>query len=177
MGIYELILVALAIGMDSFSVSVGIGVTGIDDSNKIFKFSLITGVLHFLLPLVGLYLGTQLSGYLGQFATYFGAGVLILLGINMIRENHKETKIEFKLIGTELLLIPLSVSLDALTIGFGLGTLGMSVLEAATFFGAVAFLMTILGLTLGNVLGAISSKFDLVGGVILIGLGVKLLIF
>ncbi|GAB6099499.1 manganese efflux pump MntP family protein [Halanaerocella petrolearia] len=176
MNIYELVLIALAIGMDSFSVSIGVGVAGVDDSKKVIKFSLIIGLLHLVLPLVGLYLGTQLSRYLGQVATYLGAGVLILLGINMVREDGEE-ETEFKLTGAELILIPISVSLDALTVGFGLGALGAGIVQAAIFFGAVAFLMTILGLTLGDALGAVMAKLELVGGLILIGLGIKTFVF
>ncbi|GAB6137286.1 manganese efflux pump MntP [Halanaerobaculum tunisiense] len=176
MGSYEVVLVALAIGMDSFSLSIGLGVSGIKNNKKILKFSLVVAVLHFLLPVIGLYLGSQLSHYLGQVANYLGAGVLLFLGFNMMKEDDQITR-DFSLTGTGLILLSLSVSLDALTVGLGLGALGARMIQVAIFFGAVAFLLTIVGITIGDAVGRVVAKLQFVGGLILLGLGVKLLAF
>ena len=175
MSFYEIIFVAIALGMDSFSLSVGVGI-GEVKKYDLLKFGLVVGFLHLILPLIGLYLGKRLGMYLGQLATYLGGIILILLGVKILREAFYEGEVETTIVGIGIVLLPLTVSLDALTVGFSLGTLVVQALPVALFFGAVAFMMTMIGATLGDRLGYVFEKADFFGGIILIILGVKMIV-
>ncbi|MCK8828030.1 manganese efflux pump MntP family protein [Natroniella acetigena] len=176
MGFYEIIFIGIALGMDTLPLSIGVGIGGVN-KDQALKFSLLVGVLHITLPLFGLYIGGLLGSYLGEIADYIGAAVLILLGVHMIYEELKEEQLEIKLEGTGFFLLPLSVSLDALAVGFSLGALGAEIYQIAIYFGAVALAMTTIGLTLGDRLGSVIKRAGLVGGAILIGFGFKMMFF
>ncbi|WP_408955446.1 manganese efflux pump MntP family protein [Natroniella sp. ANB-PHB2] len=174
MGFYEIIFIGIALGMDALPLGIGVGIGGVN-KRQALKFSLLVGALHIILPLFGLYIGALLGSYLGEIADYIGATVLILLGIHMIYEELKEDQLEIKLEGMGFFLLPLSVSLDALTVGFSLGALGVEVYQMAIYFGAVALAMTTIGLTLGDRMGSVIKRAGLIGGAILIGFGIKMI--
>lgn len=175
MNIWALLGLAIALGTDSFSVCLGIGTTRIA-AKKIFFMSAVIGVFHIFMPLLGIWLGNILGKVAGDMASIIGALILIFLGAKMIYDNlygSSEEEIGFNYTSLSgILLLALSVSLDALSIGFSLGTLGAAFI-AVFIFGAAAFLMSAAGLLLGRKIGIIIGKrAELLGGIILLGLGV-----
>ncbi|MCK8824596.1 manganese efflux pump MntP [Fuchsiella alkaliacetigena] len=177
MSFYEISLLAVVLAMDSFSVSIGIGVQD-TSSTELLKFSFLVAIFHVVLPLLGLYIGGLVGTFFGQAANYLGSVFLMLLGINMIRKDFQaetEELEESQLQGANLYLIPLSVSIDTLTIGFSLGAVGVISLNVALFFGGVAFLMTIGGAVVGRQLGKVVTRTGLWAGLILLGLGLRML--
>lgn len=162
--------------MDAFSLSVGVGMNT-SSRVKLGAFSLIVGLFHILMTYLGLKFGHLVGGLIGESAIYIGGGILVILGVKMIREESSKGQNPFtNLGGLSLLLLPLTVSIDALTVGFGLGAVGMTPLLAALFFGVIAFLLTIIGLLLGDMVGNYLSKSGLIGGFILLLLGLKMVL-
>ncbi|MDS1030349.1 manganese efflux pump MntP family protein [Bacillota bacterium LX-D] len=176
-------LVAVALGTDAFSMAVGIGLVGIKWRRIIF-ISLLICAFHIFMPLIGLFLGSLLGKAIGRFASFIGAIVLLFIGIQMLREGLKSNK-ELTNVAEaipkaynslwEVMILALSVSLDALTVGFGLGTIQVSLQLTVLIMGLVAGLMTATGFLLGKKLGHwLGEKAQIIGGLILVLIGVKM---
>lgn len=178
LGFFTVLLIAVALGMDAFSLSIGVGMQGIT-TYRSGQLSAIIGILHVILPLLGIYLGQALGTVAGNIAGYVGAGVLIILGAKMIYEEFTEEEESMdKLSGWQFVVLPVSVSLDSLSIGFSLGTFGVGQLIFVTgTFGIVAALMTLAGIFLGTRIGHTVEKTSILGGGILVILGLKMLFF
>ncbi|HAP93186.1 MAG TPA: manganese efflux pump MntP [Desulfotomaculum sp.] len=173
-----LFLLALALGTDAFSLCLGIGMAGIT-RRQIIMISLSVLAFHIIMPLAGWQIGGVAGKLLGQAASVAGALLLLYLGVRMIWHALRgDSAIAPRIVllkGWGVLLIGLGVSMDALAVGFTLGTQGVSLLLTALVFGLVAGLMTLCGLLLGRWLGyRIGERAQLVGGVVLVGIGVKL---
>ena len=178
LSIITLLLLALALGTDAFSLCLGIGLARVS-AGQIALLSFSVLVFHILMPLAGWQIGEAAGRFLGQAAGILGAFVLLYLGGRMIWQSLRSGCAAVpKIILIKdwgLLLLALSVSVDALAVGFTLGTRGTSLLLIVFTFGIIAGLMTLSGLLLGRWLGRwIGERAQLVGGVILIGIGVKL---
>ncbi|MDO7786819.1 manganese efflux pump MntP [Desulforamulus aquiferis] len=177
MSLLTLLALAVALGSDAFSLCVGIGMAGVN-KRQIAIISLTVLVFHIFMPLLGWYAGGFLGERIGRAAGIAGAALLVYLGVKMIWDVYKAENEgpHFVITNTGgLLLLSASVSLDALSVGFTLGTQQVSLLLAAGIIGLVAGLMTLAGLTLGKYIGGwIGDKAQLVGGVILAGIGIKL---
>jgi len=184
-------IVAIALGLDAFSVALCLGLSGISRTFKL-QFIGVVSILHVLLPLTGLYLGLAAGNLAGKWAAIIGALVLAFIGQQMIREGlakeevmcFREARVKMErndriALGgwTAVLVLGLSVSVDALVAGFGLGITRVSILSTVVIMGVVAGLMTGLGW-----LGAkycselIGKRAEAVGGVLLILLALKILV-
>ena len=178
LSLITLLLLALALGTDAFSLCLGIGLAGVS-LTQIAMISFSVLAFHILMPLAGWQIGEVAGRFLGQAAGIVGALVLLYLGVRMIRQSLPGgCAAAPKIVLVKdwgLLLLALSVSMDALAVGFTLGTRGTNLLLTVFTFGIVAGLMTLSGLLLGRWLGRwIGGRAQLAGGVILIGIGVKL---
>lgn len=188
--ITAVLLLALALGMDAFSAAVGLGITGIRPRHAVI-FLAAVALFHVVMPLGGWILGTLAGHAVGELARIFGASVLILMGalglVEVIRTgivtgNQGVVKApvtpgwqsERGLSG--LLILAGSVSLDALSVGFGLGTIGGNLLFTIVIFGATAGIMAGAGFLLGHRLGYwLGNKADVVGALIIIVIGINML--
>lgn len=190
MNYLSVLLVSIALGIDAFSVAISIGLAGIRKKEFILV-SLTVTIFHILMPLLGLSLGAYLGRMAGPVASVIGALVLIAIGLNTLwsslGEIRKETgppvnrnKSGAINLGNpvSLVLLAVSVSLDALTVGFGLGALQIDLLITVLTMGAVAGIMTAGGLYFGNRLNySFGEKAEILGGIILILIGIKFLIW
>jgi len=186
MSLLAILMVAFALGIDAFSLSIGIGLSGVK-RQQIYLVSMVVAVFHIFMPLVGLYLGQILGSYVGPIAGTFGAIVLIFIGIQTLWEQIKkrQTNLKFTSNGFDaisisspisLMLMAASVSLDALTAGFGLGALRVDLTLTVITMGIVAGIMTFGGLVFGKNLNRfVDEKAELLSGIILIAIGIKLL--
>lgn len=178
MSLGTLMMLAVALGTDAFSMSLGIGISGVV-RRQIVIISLTVLAFHIAMPLAGWYVGELVGNLLGQAAAIAGALLLIYLGIRMIRaywcpDDNDQFKI--LLINTwGLFVLAASVSMDALSVGFTLGTRQVDLLLTALVIGLVAGLMTVSGLLLGRFVGhRTGQKAVLVGGLILVAIGIRL---
>jgi len=176
------LLVSIALGIDAFSVAIGIGLLGVK-WREVFLVSGTVSIFHVFMPLIGLYLGTYLGKIAGPIASTIGALVLLAIGLNMLWDSIRETNTQKRPVldlksTLSLVLMAGSVSLDALTVGFGLGTLKVDLLLTVVTMGITAGLMTATGLIFGYKLSRfVGSKASMLGGMILVMLGLKLLIW
>ncbi|MBN8433567.1 manganese efflux pump MntP [Priestia flexa] len=171
-----LVIMAFALGMDAFSVGLGMGLVRLR-FRQIFYIGVIIGLFHIWMPLLGMFIGKLLSDKLGMLATYGGGVLLLILGIQMIYSSFKRDEEPFiKPVGWGLIIFALSVSLDSFSVGLSLGIFGARTFLTIMIFGVVSMLLTWLGLLFGRrVQGWLGSYSEALGGSILLAFGIKLL--
>lgn len=158
--------------MDAFSLSLIYGTQGINKKNKII-LSIIVGEYHFIMPLIGLYIGTLITRKL-VFNTSFLVGIILsLISIEMIISSFKNKEEKFLQSIAGYFLFGLSVSVDSLTTGIGLPVITDNYFLSAIIFSLISLIFTYIGLNLGNKLNKKYGKYStLIGGSILLILGI-----
>lgn len=179
MSLITLVVLAVALGTDAFSLCVGIGLAGVN-RRQIIMVSLTVLVFHIAMPLIGWLVGEFAGGLLGRVAAILGSLLLIYLGVKMVwetwRQRLEQTPVRVNVSAGGLLLLGASVSMDALSVGFTLGTHQVNLLLTAGIIGLVAGIMTFTGLVFGRFVGGwVGEKAQLLGGLVLIGIGVKMM--
>lgn len=173
-----LILMAFALGMDAFSVGLGMGMFKLR-LRQIFKIGITIGIFHVWMPLLGMIAGKFLSDQFGTIATYIGGALLLLLGVQMIWSSFKseESSTVITPVGFGLIVFAFSVSLDSFSVGLTLGIYRAKTILVLMCFGIAATILTWTGLLIGrkfqNWLGNYSEAL---GGSILLAFGLKLLL-
>ncbi len=171
------IAVSIALGMDAFSFSLALGLIGIKNNTAI-RLALTVAVFHVFMPLLGLWAGQKLGTLFGDVAIGIGAVILLWLGSKMIISGIKggETKSNIpSLKGLGIYALAGSVSLDALSVGFSLGTFVTNIIPATLIMGFTAGIMTGGGIILGRRVGTwLGSKAEALGGIILVLIGLKM---
>ncbi len=174
---FTLFVMAFALGMDAFSIGLGMGLIQLR-MKQIFYIGLTIGIFHFIMPLLGIGMGRLLSAKFGMFATYVGGALLLFLGVQMIYSSFKKGEdILIKPVGLGLIVFALSVSLDSFSVGLSLGIFGAKTLLTVIVFGAVSMILTWISLLLGRrVQGLLGAYSEVLGGSILLAFGIKLLL-
>ncbi|GAB7387882.1 manganese efflux pump MntP family protein [Bacillaceae bacterium] len=175
-----LFMIATALGMDAFSLGIGIGMAGIR-LRHVVKISMTIGLFHILMPLIGIFVGMYLTSFIGDIATYVGGLILILLGSHMLWDSlvgEEATAARAgRATGWGLLLFAFSVSLDALSVGFSFGLIDTDIVLAVSMFGVMGTVMAGSGLILGRRMGDwVGDYGEALGGLILLAFGIKFLL-
>ncbi|WP_078556977.1 manganese efflux pump MntP family protein [Bacillus alkalicellulosilyticus] len=169
---------ATALGMDAFSIALGMGMIGLR-YKQIFQIGVTIGAFHVLMPLIGIMAGKLISQHFGMLATMIGGGLLVFLGLQMAYSSLKSEE-ESRMASPEgigLLVFAITVSLDSFSAGLSLGVLGAKTVLTVLSFGVMSMLLAWAGLLTGSKFkGIIGSYGELLGGCILLGFGIKLLI-
>lgn len=173
-----LCFMAFALGMDAFSMSIGLGMQGMR-LRLIAKISLINGFFHMFMPFLGILIGRYLSHFLGSLAVKMGGILLILFGIHMFYSSffRADTKswISTTLLG--ICLFSIGVSIDAFSVGLSLGFFIVNEWLTVMIFGIAGLGLTAVGLLLGRKAGGwIGEYSEAVGGIILLVFGIKFLV-
>ncbi|MCD7034677.1 manganese efflux pump MntP family protein [Metabacillus sp. GX 13764] len=170
-----LTLMAFALGMDAFSVGLGMGMIKLR-FRQIFYIGLTVGFFHIWMPLAGMIIGKLISGKLGTIAGYAGGVLLMLLGLQMLLSSFKKDDSPLiSPVGFGLFIFATSVSLDSFSVGLTLGIYGAKQYVAIVIFGAVSMLLTWAGLLIGKrVKGWLGKYGEALGGTILFALGLKM---
>ena len=172
----KVFVVALALALDVFAVSVGVGVRGVPRATKI-RIGVAFACAEIVMNLVGAGLGLAVGKLVGGIAGYVGFAALIGLGIYMMKESRSELSQGAKLDlsqGFGLLLAALSISLDSLGIGFSILYIGAPLVETLVVIGVVSICATTLGLSLGQRIGARAEEHAaFLGGLLLLLTGVS----
>ncbi|ABS24032.1 manganese efflux pump MntP [Bacillus cytotoxicus] len=171
-----LIIMAFALGMDAFSVSLGMGMVTLK-VRQIFYIGVTIGIFHILMPFLGMVLGRLLSEKFGQIATLAGAILLIGLGFYIVYSSLLENEdTRAAPAGISLLIFAFSVSIDSFSVGLSLGIYGAQMIWTILLFGFISMILAWAGLLLGrhakHMLGTYGEVF---GGIILVGFGLYLL--
>mgnify|MGYP002508660156 CR=1 FL=1 len=177
---FNSILLGIGLAMDAFSVSLANGLN--EPAMRRRKMCLIAGVFGFfqaLMPIVGYLLAKQFASFVVGIDHWIAFALLVLIGANMIREAVKNEEENLNDSFSPKTMLPLAVatSIDALAVGVTFAFLDVSIVPAVSMIGATTFILSAVGVKIGNVFGAkYKSKAELVGGIVLIAMGVKILI-
>ena len=177
-----LLLLAVGLSMDAFAVSVSSGILMCHTKwTKSVKLAGAFGLFQGLMPIIGYVIAHTFAHQIEAFDHWIAFVLLLLIGGNMIRESFSKEVDEYNSsFGVRtMLLMAIATSIDALAIGitFALSDLRMPVLAAVGIIGCITFLLSGIGLKIGNVFGTkYKSKAEFAGGLILILLGVKILL-
>jgi putative Mn2+ efflux pump MntP len=174
------LLVALALAMDSFSVAISNGLaTKTFKVGEALKIGAFFGFFQAVMPVIGWFAGTYVLNVISGFDHWIAFGLLAVVGGKMICESVKtESKKLLESPGTSLLLtLSVATSIDALAVGLGFSFLRISIVLPAMVIGAVAFLLSFLGVYLGGKLGRfLRNRAEILGGLILIAIGIRILV-
>lgn len=180
MGLIELFLIAVGLSMDAFAVSV---CKGLAMPKCTFKKAAIVGLwfggFQALMPAIGYVLGAQFQETIASIDHWIAFVLLALIGGNMIHEalDNDEEEADASLDVKTMFLLAVATSIDALAIGITFAFLKVNIIPAVCFIGIVTFIISFAGVKIGNVFGArYKNKAEIVGGVILILLGLKILL-
>lgn len=176
MSLIMVIIIAISLSMDAFSLSLAYGTLNLD--KKVIRLlSLIVGTYHFFMPLIGMWIGNKILEFLPIQPDTVVFLVLLVIGIEMIIESFKETRAIHFMKFSELLFFGLAVSLDSFSVGLGLHAIYSKPIICSVIFSITSFLFTYVGLYLGkkinNMVGHISTR---IGGIFLILIGIFYLI-
>ncbi|MBW9158464.1 manganese efflux pump MntP [Clostridium tagluense] len=189
MSLLELFVIAIGLSMDAFSVAICKGLSMKRISiRKAGIVSLYFGTFQSGMPLIGYYLGIQFQDKI-TFIDHWIAFVLLgFIGIKMIIDSRKskcqiaaesltdedrDDSLDFK----NMSVLAIATSIDALAVGITFAFLKVNIALAVSFIGIVTFTLSMIGVRIGNVFGAVyKSKAEFAGGLILIVMGTKLLL-
>ena len=182
MDLLTIFVLAIGLSMDSFAVAISCGLA--EQKVKFghaVKISLAFALSQGILPLIGWLMGTELKVYVEQFDHWIAFGLLAAIGGKMIWESRslgdegRELRPAIRL--RELLVLGVATSIDALAAGVSFAFLDVHITTAAVTIGVVTAALSLLGVWLGHYAGRrLASGAELVGGLVLIGIGTNILI-
>ena len=180
MSLMELFLIAVGLSMDAFAVSV---CKGLSVRKATVKHALCVG-LYFggfqaLMPLIGYLLGTQFESFINSVDHWIAFVLLSFIGGNMIREalSGEEEKLDDSFSFRTMMTLAVATSIDALAMGVTFAFLRVDIVPAVLLIGATTFVLSAVGLKVGNVFGAkYKARAELFGGVVLVLMGLKILL-
>ena len=180
MGIFEIFLLGIGLAMDAFAVSIwkGLSIKKMNWKNAII-IALYFGIFQALMPLIGYFLGMTFESIVTSFDHWVAFALLTLIGGGMIKESFdsedekKNDKVDFK----TMVVLSLATSIDALAVGITFAFFDVNTVLAVSIIGIITFIISIFGVKIGNRFGdKYQNKAELMGGIILVLLGFKVLL-
>lgn len=177
----NIVVISISLAMDCLAVSIAGGAT-ISKPKAIdaLKVGLFFGLFQALMPIIGWYIGFSFKILIENVDHWIAFGLLCAIGIKMIYEalRGKSGKSKINLIRLPaLLILSVATSVDALVVGISFSLLDISLYLSVAIIGSFAFIFSFSGYFIGNKIGKfLESKVELIGGIILIGIGTKILI-
>lgn len=180
MNLFSLFLIAVGLSMDAFAVSIckGLAMQKIT-LKKACIVGLWFGAFQAIMPSVGYLLGSQFEHYITSIDHWIAFILLCIIGLSMIREalSKKEEVADASLAVKNMFMLAVATSIDALAVGVTFAFLQVAIVPAVLFIGVITFLLSAIGVKIGNVFGTrYKSKAELTGGIILILMGIKILL-
>jgi manganese efflux pump family protein len=177
----EIICIALGLAMDAFAVALAAGASGrAGGARATFRLSFHFGLFQFLMPVLGWYGGSIFAARIAAADHWIAFGLLAIIGGRMVRSGvgaPEEAKPGDPSKGLSLVALSVATSIDALAVGLSIAMLRVDVWYPAIVIGIVAAAMTLAGMRLGRRLGIrFGQRMELVGGLVLLGIGVKILL-
>jgi manganese efflux pump family protein len=180
----SIILIAIGLSMDAFAVSMTSGCV----MKKLriryaLRISVFFGGFQALMPIIGWLAGSGLKTYIENFDHWIAFGILTVIGVKMILEASvldKDDKEEKKPAYDNILLLlglAIATSIDALAVGITFSLLNANIFVSAGIIGVITFVLSFLGVFFGCKFGGIfKKKVEILGGIVLVGIGLKILI-
>ena len=180
MGILEIVLVAIGLAMDAFAVSIckGLSMKKMNWKSAII-IGLYFGIFQAIMPVIGYFLGITFSGLVENVDHWIAFILLAIIGVNMIKESFddenekRNEKVDFK----TMIILALATSIDALAVGVTFAFFKTNIVLAVFIIGIITFILSLIGVKIGNRFGdKFQNKAELIGGIILIIIGIKILL-
>jgi len=164
-----LLIIAVGLSMDAFSLALGYGTIGLSNKDN-YKVSLFVGVFHFFMPLIGLFVGKQIINFFHINPNFIIGVILIFISLQIFIEMLKNETKELKIKLIYLILFALSVSLDSFSTGMGLNAITNNYLLSSIIFSVTSFSFTYLGLIMGKYTSSILGKYAQILGILLLSI-------
>ena len=181
-------LVALGLSADAFAVSVSNGICIPKLKPRYgFRTAFFFGLFQFAMPIAGWYVGGAVNEVIARFDHWIAFGILAFIGGKMIKDSfaiqevtecldEEDAKKKTVLGMRTLLVLSVATSLDALAVGLSYRMAGMPIVTPAIIIGCVAFVLSFVGIEFGKRIGSrLEGWAERIGGLVLMGIGVKLL--
>ncbi|HOW30051.1 MAG TPA: manganese efflux pump MntP family protein [Bacteroidales bacterium] len=181
MGLLTILLIAIGLSFDTFAVSIssGLALPGISFRNAV-RIAIVLAFFQALMPLIGWAAGTGLSKYVKDYDHWIAFGLLFLLGAKMIYESLQKSdeKSSFNPLDLKVrVVMAIATSIDALIVGISFAFLEFNIALAIFIIGSVTFIVSMLGMLFGKSVGTrLGRRMEIVGGIMLIAIGAKILI-
>ncbi len=178
---FTLLFIALALAMDAFAVSLAAGVA-LHPVNKrqLFRLGFHFGLFQGMMPIIGWLAGLSVQNMISDYDHWVAFGLLTFVGGKMIYEafqNEEERQKTDPTRGLTMVMLSIATSIDALAVGLSLAVIGVNIWTPALVIALTASILTVVGMLMGGRIGMIWGKrVEVVGGLILIGIGLKILI-
>jgi len=170
-----LLMIGISLSVDAFSVSTCIGMCNLS-LKKTFNISMLVGLFHFIMPLLGVFLSYQINKMLLIDSDIILGIILLLLSLQLFIEYLKPSNKEISLNKYGTLFFALGVSIDSFTVGLGLNAITNNLLLSSSVFSLCSFSFTFLGLSLGRYINKLFKKYSyLIGTIVLFILGILFL--
>jgi putative Mn2+ efflux pump MntP len=184
MSFLTILIIAVGLGMDAFSVAIGVGAARERITpGPALRLSISFGAFQFFMPILGWLAGKSVVERISEYDHWLAFGLLLFVGVRMIHESLAGGDGSGKRNGSDptrgwtLLVLSVATSIDALAVGMTLALLRTPILYPSAVIGVVAFVMTLGGIRAGKALAALfGRKVELLGGVILIAIGIQILV-
>lgn len=184
----EILLLAVALAMDAFAVSVGTGCAlRRVNAGQYMRMAGAFGFFQFFMPVTGWYLGRTVEGYIQEWDHWLAFALLAWIGGSMIRESFRNAGDDENgcppmstdpTRGRQLIILSIATSIDALAVGLSFALLGQSVWMPSITIGIVCASLTLAGLYLGQRLARAAlfgRRAELLGGTVLVLIGLRIL--
>ncbi len=178
MGYFELVLIAVGLSMDAFAVAIckGLSLKKLKPQHAMLVGAYFGG-FQFLMPVIGWALGSRFENIIESVDHWIAFALLALIGIGMIREAKQNENLDDDLSVKTMVMLAVATSIDALAVGVTFAFLRVKILFSAGAIGIITFFLSALGVYIGHVFGSkYKEKAEITGGVILIGIGIKILL-
>jgi putative Mn2+ efflux pump MntP len=182
MPFWTIFLIAIGLAMDCFAVSLGVGTAGTATGPRpIFRLFFHFGLFQGGMTLLGWLAGKTVIPYVASVDHWVAFVLLAFVGLRMLRGGLQkaggEPAIPDPSRGLTLVMLSVATSIDALAVGLSLALLSVNVFWSALLIGGVSAVLSLVGLLIGNQLGLRFGKaMEILGGIILIGIGLRVLI-
>lgn len=178
---FEVLILAVALSMDAFAVSVGLGAKKQNNLSIVaLMCALYFGVFQGTMPLIGYLGGAGLLSWIDDYKRWIAFILLFGIGAKMIYEAFDgDEEVEFKNLTQKVMcLLAIATSIDAMAAGFTLNLMSVNPFIACLVIGVITSVFSYLGVLVGNKSGTwLESKAEMLGGVVLILIGFKFLLF
>jgi putative Mn2+ efflux pump MntP len=182
LSLIEILIIAIALAMDAFSVSISAGVLLKNPKpRQYFRLSFHFGLFQFLMPLGGYVVGEKFSNRIEAFDHWVAFSLLVIVGVKMIKEStaaaeNRKKHIKDPSKGLNLVILSLATSIDAFAIGFSFNILRIPIIFPSIVIGFICFIFSFLGVFFGKKIGKfLGKRAEFAGGSILILIGIKIL--
>lgn len=180
MELLTVLLIAVGLAMDAFAVSLCKGLALKEPAPKqMLIIGLWFGVFQGVMPIIGFLLGTGMHDLISDYDHWIAFGLLVLIGANMIRESfsEEEEKVDADLgLGT-MFFLAVATSIDALAVGISLAMDSTDIVSSSVVIGIVTMAISVMGVRIGAIFGdRLGKRAELIGGMILIAIGIKILV-